>query len=229
MVTEDDIGVVANKPWIMIPTCGASPQLIHLVTRLSTRGYRVCVVINNVDDRTELKLVGQVVNAGGYVFLWPEQANIYEVWNWAIMRAQKAGASSLAILNDDIEIDPDDVYRLDTFLVMNNKLAIVGWDYGQRPLGDLLYVRGSFRKGGVGGFAFSVKPERVPYVDERFNWWGGDDDLFAQTEANGYRLAIAPGAHVIHYTSTSANANPSVYDRCGEDRQLLLDKWGDTW
>lgn len=229
MVSADDIGTAQGKPWVMIPTCGASPHLIHLVTRLSTNGVRACVVINNVDDRTSIKLMGQVVAAGGYVFMWPDQANIYEVWNWAIKQAQDAGVSSLAILNDDIEIDPADVGRLDSFLLMHKNLAIVGWDYAGRPLADLQFVRGSYRRGGVGGFAFSVKPERVPFIDERFNWWGGDDDLFHQTEANGFRLAIAPGAHVTHYTSTSATARPSVYDRCGEDRELLLSKWGDTW
>lgn len=231
MVTNEDIGAEYGRPWVTIPSCGQSAHLLPLVRSLTAAGTAVCVVINNMRSRDEMSLISQVVQAGGFVYVWPGQANIYAMWNWAIKQGRDHNCSSVSILNDDIEIEPESVMVMDMELECLEGLAILGWDYTDRtvPEPEIQQVNGSYRKGGVGGFAFMVKPHDVPYIDERFSWWGGDDDLFLGTAALGHNLGIFWGMKVIHHTSTTASQNPSVYDRCGEDRQLLLDKWGDTW
>ena len=229
MVTPHDIGVHTGRPWVMIPTCGESEHLLPLVRGIAQHNIGVCVVINNLDDRPAIKLMGDVVAAGGFVYMWPGEANIYEIWNWAIKQGQDHGTSSVSILNDDIRIEPYSIQSMDQEFSLYHNVGILGWDYSGQAARGLRFVNGSMRKGGIGGFAFMVQPNRVPFIDERFSWWGGDDDLFLGTNSLGFRLAVHMNHKVAHFTSTSASARPHVYERCEQDRQLLLSKWGDTW
>jgi hypothetical protein len=168
---------------------------------------------------------------GAKVHHWQGEGRIYEIWNWAIQQGKKNGCSTVSILNDDIEIDGESVHRIDMEMGCLDGLALVGWDWTDDEVAEpgIQQVFGSYRKRGIGGFAFMVKPNDVPYIDERFNWWGGDDDLFMGTMAAGHNIGLFMGEKVRHHTSTSATANPQVYDRCSDDRQLLLDRWGETW
>lgn len=224
----NDIGCIAGLPWVAIPSCGQSEHLIPLVKSLSA-DIGVCVIINNVTDKTALSIMADVVEAGGHVYMWPGEANIYQMWNWSIKQGLEQNCSSVAILNDDVKVNTEDVLIIDGHLRDNANLAICGWDWQAIGGSGLRYVEGSLRKGGVGGFAFAVDPRLVPFVDERFTWWGGDDDLFYGTASKGHRLALALGTRVLHHTSTTANKLPSAYNRVDEDRALLLSKWGDTW
>lgn len=221
-----------GKPWVMIPTCGESPHLGALLRKLCP-DTAVTVVINNMtDSREALALMADCVCNGADVKIWEEPANIYQIWNWAIQTGQEQMVSSVSILNDDIDVPPLSVWWIDGSLRQCESLAVLGWDCdhpGSSDLGEIRYVSGTYRKHGVPGFAFAVKPHRVPFIDERFNWWGGDDDLILGAAAMGGRLGVLTGCGVAHHTSTSASARPWVYEGVADDRQLLFSKWGDAW
>lgn len=224
--------VTAGRPWVVIPTCGESPHLIKLLHQLCC-DVPVTVVINNIaNDREQVQLMLKCAQAGADVELWEEPATIYQIWNWAIKQAQDKAVSTLSLLNDDVWVPDRSVNWVDGFLRMSPDLAVLGWDYDRPDAKDpasIRYVSGTYRKHGVPGFAFAVKPAKVPFIDERFHWWGGDDDLMLGAAAMGSKLGVLVGCGVRHYTSTTASARPWVYDHVNEDRSLLFSKWGDAW
>ena len=110
-------------------------------------------------------------------------------------------------------------------------IGIIGWDpdpaFG-KPQYNIPVV-GSYREGGITGFAFVVRPVPGIRFDESFHWWGGDDDIVYQYRQAGYHAIKMVGRAVLHWASTTSNARPEVLSGIGEDRQRLLDKWGRTW
>lgn len=231
-----DVGLVHGKPWVVIPTCGLSNHLSSLVKAITQGGVGVCVVLNNfLNPRQEMKVAGDVVDAGGYVHYWGKDARIYDIWNWALQMGRNFKPSTVSILNDDIQLYPGSVNHLDQVMRSREDLGILGWNCNQDfdaptvAAYDVRIVEGSYRHGGIPGFAFMCHPDRTTLIDERFNWWGGDDDLFKGTVQKGWRLGIVTSEPVKHFTSTSANQRTAVYEGTVADRQLLMDKWGETW
>ena len=153
---------------------------------------------------------------------------LYPSWNVAIGIARSVGVP-LMILNDDIRFpDPDPVSRLVAVWRENPDIAVMGFDHtGDVPPGKLERCTGSYRHGGIPGFAFGVDPIRVEPVDTRFEWWYGDDDLFRTTELNGYPLARA-GVHVWHEAETTAVRQPWTREAADRDRIRWVDKYGDV-
>jgi hypothetical protein len=67
--------------------------------------------------------------------------------------------------------------------------------------------------------------------DEGFHWWFGDDDLVAQIERGGGRVAISGGTWVVHVnggSQTMLDGVPQVYPCLARDYERMLTKWGHT-
>jgi len=214
---------------IFIPTCGESKYLIPLIRQLREHADIIHVVANNMDHVEAVRLIMDC-RYEGVEASYSTETNIYTLWNMGIHWGQQV-SNFTAILNDDVEIDGMTLPQMERALVTTG-YAILGWDWVHMNMCNLdriQPVQGTYRKGGVGGFAFAINPKLVQPVDTRFGWWGGDDDLVYQTLANGHQVGLAIGLGVVHHHSTSSTARPEVLESIGRDRELLLSKWGDSW
>lgn len=214
----------------VIPTCGESPHLWPLLEELDGH-CDATVMINNCDEAT-FDYIARRVESYSY-HTWEHhrgQMNIYSLWNLGIDAGRKQGCH-VAVLNDDVWLDHRTLLPISQILDSTNR-AIAGWDWvhtDQYQLDRVQHVKGTYRRGGIGGFAFAVNPKLVQPIDERFQWWGGDDDLVYQTKRNGYQVVLAVGLGVVHHTSTSTQVRPVPSEVIAADRQLMLDKWGEAW
>lgn len=219
----------------VVPTCGASNEtLLKLCKVLNDDGAETVLILNNMSPEAEFSLEASIAwYPRVRVMRWVDDFNIYAAWNWGIDEARSSGKDTVMILNDDIEIGRGSVKLVHDTLMAHPNHGAVGWDYTTaRPTSDFRngeYVSGTYRKGGIGGFAFGVRSDSL-LIDERFTWWGGDDDLLNKIERRmGRRCMILRGLGVVHHTSTSTLARPEVLANVGNDRTLMLETWGESW
>lgn len=69
---------------------------------------------------------------------------------------------------------------------------------------------GTFRKHGMSGFCFMLKPEMAvlrgwPYIDEQFKWYCGDGDLVQQAQMRGATAARVEGLPLGFQTRTTSH------------------------
>lgn len=202
-----------------IATIGESDHLPALVERLLADGAApVWLLVNR--DGVELpafdERVGRVDLVG---------RTIYQVWNHAIAHA----SGPLAILNDDIELGAGALAAA-VEVLQEYELTAVGFDYECLP-GPLRLrpTTGTYRLHGISGCAFVVDSDRCPLVDEQFEWWGGDDDLMMTIEKEGGRMGVLEGAHVLHWSGTTARNHEWIPEAIGRDQARMLAKWGTSW
>jgi hypothetical protein len=207
-----------------IPTLGLSPYLERLALDLEMGGHSVILWCNGGQEDA-VRVTEQFI---GYTIVLTPGVGIYGVWN----RILRAGfGEPVAILNDDVYVDSGAIHYADLYLRHRPGAGIVGWDPDCQTRGTRhdLEVTGTYRAGGITGFAFVIRPVDGIQFDEEFTWWGGDDDIVHQYLQAGYKAVKMVGEPVQHWPSTSANARPAVYSLVDQDRQRLLDKWGETW
>lgn len=159
-----------------------------------------------------------------------EGMSLYAMWNagW-----QMAGTDAeVAFLNSDIDFHPGTLHHMAEALRAYPKLGAVCPDYrvqmSDRPptCGKLERVKGSYRHGGLCGWCFMVRGSLDLRVDESFEWWCGDDDLFFQVDAAGYELAILSDLALDHVGEASARHFPELDDAKDRDLRRVRAKWG---
>lgn len=203
-----------------IATIGESEYLGPLVAHLFAEGVeRVWLLVNRADADVPRFYDPRLMRINCF------GQTIYQEWNWAIGNT----SGPLAILNDDIELLPGALAAVEAALVADVELVAVGFDYEQLPGPRLRYTTGTYRLNGISGCAFMVDADRCPLVDEQFEWWGGDDDLMLAIEAEGGRMGVLEGAHVLHYSGTTARNHPWIHDAVERDKARMLAKWGTSW
>lgn len=211
-----------NQPIIVaIPTNGESPLLRPLVEKVLDDSQVEDLLIITQSYHLELDLPEdpRIIKA-----MLPER-NISTWSNWAV-RYAAVDNGFLALLNDDIEFDdPYPISQAAQVFVQHPKVVAVGFNYEDvRP--GIRYCTGSYRNNGIGGFAFMVDSSRCPLVDEQFQWWYSEDDLFNQIAANGDRMAIAMEVAVHHVAETTASKHAWTYEARALDRLRYIAKYG---
>lgn len=155
------------------------------------------------------------------------ETTIYGAWNYG-MDVAAAEGWDCAVLNDDIVLPDGSIRQAQRLL--DDACPLVGLNYGPGPgVGDhgFKLVSGTFKDGGIGGFAFVVAPDAAPRVHPGFRWWYGDDDLMRRVSAMGGQLRIAFGAPVAHpEPSTSGNQMDWRLDAIAADEALFRELWG---
>lgn len=210
----------------IIPTVYESPYFDDLCVRLWEDGVKVIAVCNRAFD-------GPRRADGLYAtHLQRPSWGIYKTWNFGMRVGALFNVPTL-ILNDDIILPPSSARDV-CLELLTSDYAIIGFNYDARkfPPPEIVAVRGTYRHGGIGGFAFGVNPRRCARVDQRFMWWGGDDDLMFATEALGGKIGIGPWSKVEHpRPSLTANAHPELLPEgwAANDHALLVEKWSAGW
>jgi len=222
----------------VVPTIGLSPRLLPLLARLLADGCTDIRLPDNGDDpvhgldrllaasNSPATWLGVLhAREAGTIDAYRTDATIYDSWN----EAMDVCAGPLAVLNDDIELPPGSI--AEALRHLSPVTPIVGLNYDPESMvareADVRVVSGTFKSGGVGGFAFVVDPVYAPRVHPGFRWWYGDDDLMRRVAESGRRLVIAQGAPVAHpEPSTSGNQMPWLGDAVRADRLLFESLWG---
>lgn len=201
----------------------ADETVFPLIETLHDEGVRVTVVDNRgtfpIDELSDQVLYCEC-----------PFANVYAAWNLGINVAEHHKADWCVVLNDDITLAPGAV-SLAASRCEDPGIWIAGFDYEGRKVVRLREAVGSYRQHGVGGFAFMVRPNVGLRYDERFTWWGGDDDLVWTCLDRGGRAVVVEGAKVWHHDggNKSGRHYPELADGIEADRDLLIAKWAKAW
>ncbi len=156
--------------------------------------------------------------------------SIYGLWNLGVRLARtRHPAGNIAILNNDIRPGPQFLDRLAAGLRSRPDLWVVSPNYDHRPVRGVEYVRSTFKRGGIAGFAFMARGEVFDEIsfDEGFRWWYGDDDFVAQVRARGGRAGIVGDATVEHIGggAQTVRYTPAVLADIERDRRRMWAKW----
>lgn len=164
----------------------------------------------------------EVVDAAGW--------NLHRMWNDGVGRARAIDPhADIAVLNNDVEIGPTFLSSLSAALHADDDLWAVSPRYDDRPVDGVEHVRGTWKDGGMAGWAFVVKGEAFDHVrfDEGFTWWFGDDDFVAQIEQHGRKVGICGDTWIVHIGGGSQTLRhvPAVGALLAADRDRMLAKW----
>lgn len=167
--------------WIIVPVGERETYLPNLINKLS-HFYGKIIFINNKLNYSRYQGVHHLPDFG--------PPNIYRWWNTGIKYAEQYGAQYVAILNDDLDFDPHFIQTLHRFLVAND-LAIVDVE----------------NSGNGGGAAWMMNLSYGLRLDERFQWWFGDTELFDRAKAIGKFQRL----HVDGFHHMEPNGNLIAY------------------
>lgn len=222
----------------VVPSIGLSPYLPALLEHLADVVSYTMVVDNGEQPSPQLRHWCQ--HARGRVQLQHQPGqNLYATWNAGMDAAMVGGSASSVpvchVLNDDVVLYGAELRRM-AWELATGEYAVLGYDYSAAPgamdVEDVWVedAHGTYRRGGVGGFAFAVRADRCARADTRFRWWGGDDDLVYATAQAGGKVGVLRGCGVAHpEPSYSASRAPRTDDWAERDRELMLAKWGEAW
>jgi len=219
---------------VTIPTIGYAGQLPGLVDAIEAVHPRAELFLPCNGDLDDLNRVCGLLNrTGDPEPVWRRGENLYALWNEGLSFASRLHPSPIAVLlNDDIRIHPETLNTIVDWM-RETGAGIASWNPYQEPEapGDLWprEVTGTFRQGGIAGFAFAVRCDIGVRADPGFHWWGGDDDLVWSVRKAGFKAYVLDGLGVEHGHAVSASARPAVYEHSEQDRQRLLERWGETW
>lgn len=203
----------------------ADETVFPLIDQLLDEGVGVTVVDNKGTFNTD-----ELPQEAGYLWAANDQ-NVFQAWNMGIEMAAFEGADWVAILNDDITLEPLACHMVATTLLGRKDVWIAGFDYERHSMVGLRDAKGSYREHGIGGFGFMLRLSSGLRFDPRFNWWGGDDDLVYTCLFLGGKAVVVEGVHISHPSGggTSSRHYPELMEGTGEDRALLRSKWGKSW
>lgn len=190
-------------------------------------------------ERIAAQLDHLALDRKAHVVAAPEQ-NLTEMWNDGWDRALEAAGErpcDLAILNNDLAIPEQFLLHLRHALRSDDQLWAVCPDWHRRvaegtDVTATRYVSGTMRHRGMCGWAFLVKAEArrhgLPPIDERFEWWGGDDDLAFAIEAAGYKVGLVRGLPLDHVGggSQTFDARHEIKPIAHADLERCIEKWG---
>lgn len=159
---------------------------------------------------------------------------ISQMWNDGLHRAEEAAKAAghdewnVAILNNDLEVPPGFLRTLANGLRLRDDfwIAYPNWHGADIPEGNAVITSSNEGTGRtLSGWAFIVRGETGLRVDERFEWWYGDDDLQLQVESQGKQV-VCVGVTCKHLEPNKSSQTPEKQAIIAKDRERFLEKWG---
>jgi hypothetical protein len=197
-------------------------------------GYDTITVFDNGSRRETKAWLAEQAEAGRIQVVDAIGWRLYRMWNEGVRRARdRSPICDVAILNNDLRLGPRFLASLSATLRADRRLWAVSPTYAGRTVDGVEHVGGTYKDGGLAGFAFMVRGEVFGPLafDEEFEWWFGDDDIVAQIERSGGRVAITGDTWVHHVnggSQTILGRVPDVYEPLERDYARMLAKWGRT-
>ena len=185
--------------YAVIPSKNRRAMLTRLVDQLANQSTAAIVYDNGYQPPLEGIESGMVRSAHD----WP----LHKMWNAGLTDAEKIAKSphNVLIINDDVEVAPDLVARLDA--------ALRSGDYDMAVPGD----------GQMTGWCFMLRGEAGLRFDEQFEWWYGDTDMAKRCEG---RVIAVPDAHAKHLDPMrSTLEDPVRLAQARADEERFAAKW----
>jgi GT2 family glycosyltransferase len=218
--------------FVVIPVKGRLDLTCPLVTQLAEDGgYETLFVLDNGSTDGTWDWLHRRSPPTGITGVAAPGLGIYEMWNLGVRLARaREPLCNIAILNNDLRIGPRFLARMAAGLRSHADLSAVSANYDQRAVDGIAYVRSTFKRRGLAGFAFMARGEvfdRLSF-DEGFRWWYGDDDFVCQVEAAGGRVGIVGEAIVDHLGGggQTVRYTSEVLAAIARDRRRRWAKWG---
>lgn len=188
----------------------------------------VWIYDNGHKEEDAQHLYAYTLNKDRCIYLSTRGMNLAQQWNHAILKAGELD-SNLIISNDDIDIQGNLGKELGKILRSSNDIAIT-YPAGNITNEDPKETKGTFGDFGMRGDCFMIKPEvfKNNLVDERFTYWGLDDDIARTAEKLGYkqmRVYTCSMQSDMQGTSKTTGFEWMLNAR-SNDIKLLKDKWG---
>lgn len=217
--------------FVIVPVKDQLEHTRGIIDQLTAQGgYEAVFVYDNGSRRQTAELLArrdghygvEVIDAAG----WP----LYEMWQRGVERArERAEACDIAVLNNDLRLGPDFLRSLGATLRSEPALWAVSPRYDDRPISGTEYVSGTFKDGGLAGFAFVTRGEAFDQLafDAGFNVWFGDDDLVAQIEQAGHKVALTSATWVEHIDGGghTLRQRPDLCEELRADKERMIAKW----
>lgn len=227
---------------VVIPVRGLCELTRSICAQLQAQhGWRACYVFDNgsLDDTAEY-LAELARTDPRFVPIPAWGSGIYQMWEAGLDMAVASGTDYVAFLNNDLTLAPGTFVALASALDSAPEVVLAYPDYDLplerdgnfRPPGPerLRRTTGTYRHGGMSGFAFMAKASRLdwrPLVEPGIHLWYGDDDLaFAVASRGGIQVRVV-GLPIVHLGQATSNQHPSVFASITADKAAFVAKWGD--
>lgn len=228
-------------------------QCLKSLRKYTKTDYGIVWVDNGCKDES-IAWVTQYCQKNGIKFVVVDathiRANLSQVWNLGIKRAQTWSPKYIAVINNDVLVYRkwwDQFHQM--FEVADDKAQIwcavprftrvekpVDWEMqAEKALAD---NRASMAAQQVGFFmvfrAHMFDPQVIGYFDERFRLWFGDTDMYMRLAEAGHKVVQLYSVLIHHFESKTLNdPNPltPLPDREGiirEDEELFNTKYEKT-
>lgn len=215
---------------VWIPTIGLSPHLERLIEDClaDPLNPRIYVMDNGMTEGQRRALAECFVGRPVQILIETGKT-IYEMWNHAIVTGRRYG-DYVAIFNDDIQIVPNTLTVMKAALEADPSMVLLGLDPDatEATAPECRYVTGTYKDGGLTGFAFMIYANDCPLADQGYTWWYGDDDLVRSVIQSKRHVGKLIGWPVWHAGSLSGNAHWERLEALVEDdRKHYEEKWAD--
>jgi len=201
---------------------------------LSDPAVNELFIYDNGHKETDVELLKTIEEYEKGFYVDTRGLSLHGQWNKALKYAADNTPSNIVLSNDDIEISDLLVTKLSHHLRSNENIWIAYPANKNQFTGksDVSMTRGTKADGGMDGCCFMVKAdafhEGLPFIDERFIYWGGDDDLVKNVESLQKLQARVNEVYVVHEES-STSTSPGfewMQEAVANDRILMKEKWG---
>jgi len=192
--------------FLTIPTRGDHPDLLEAIIHASSIPRRNIVIVRTADVPAPAGVV--VLDASG-------PPNIHRWWNMGIDHAKDHGASSIAVLNDDLVINARTITDLTRALETTGAAIAtpgpqVRLHRDRMPLRPLLI--GSLW---VLDLSAGLRP------NQEFQWWYGDDDLDVRARRDFGGLVTAPVWFDHPHAGEATNTSPLLQQLVIQDERTF--------
>lgn len=207
--------------WTVITTHNRHTELAALLSDIDPEF--TIVVDNRSDPPVDVNVRGVI-----YADIEP---NISRLWNLGLddVTYLARGVHNVAILNDDLRMEPDLLPRL-AGVLREQEAAIAFPDtHGILKPGEVDFLTQArphnlFYR--MTGFCFMLRGELNMRADESLVWWYGDDDLEWRAATNGGVARVGGGGLTHLHPNESVTVNAQLAEQAAKDRETFIAKWG---
>lgn len=225
-----------NNNVVAIPTIIMPQRAVFLAFEYShDDAVEEVWILDNGHTEEDAAIIKEMIeNDPKISYLNTRGMTLYEQWNYAMQLANTCDFTGIVISNDDVTISENMVSKLEKALYEDDNCWIV---YPAAPqyyhLNGLPQVtNGTKADGGLDGSCFMLKIDALrnglPPIDERFIWWGGDDDLAMSISTFNKTQKRVNDAYFVHQnegTVSASNQFDHLHEAKLNDKFLLRQKW----
>jgi len=159
---------------------------------------------------------------------------ISRMWNDGLDRAEKMARSqgvagwNVAILNNDLDVDPGFLTRLARAIRADDSIWLAYPNHHGLDLAEGQYqptASDAMAGQTMSGWAFMVRGEVGVRVDEQFRFWFTDADLERQVRRAGKLTVCVGGCHARHLQPMESSKTPQRLAQAKADEFRFAAKW----